>query len=137
MSTKKKIGKLDEFLKKHEGNFDPHKGTDPKLLFEIIHRNHRRKKAKDFVTKPGSYRRVLNRKKKGIGCLFFESNTKENDKFEGNFVLIAREVVKKLPIKPIVQYDSTCFLCKSNQIKVNIQGKLWRKHSTACWRDML
>ena len=31
--------------------------------------------------------------------------------------------------KPIVQYSSSCHLCKTNSVVPKIQGKPWRKHS--------
>ena len=93
---------------------------------------------------PGSWRSVLNRRKKEFGCLFWESKAKENgiirEKIDGNFRLFAKKRFKKVrkfgyskPIqrlaKPIVQFTSVCLFCKTNSVIPRIQGKLGRKHS--------
>ena len=99
------------------------------------------KKPKQRIKVPGSYKSVLNRKNKDLGCLFLETRAKENDivkdKVEGNFVLLARKRydIRKTPsthpkqTKPIVQYSEVCILCKLNYVVPKIQGKPWRKHS--------
>lgn len=89
----------------------------------------------------GSYRRVLNRNK-AIGCLFSESKSIKggSDKTETKFQIIGRrqELYGKNPkkkrrsIKPIIKYDSSCLLCKSNLVVPRTKGKLWRKNA---WID--
>ena len=83
---------------------------------------------KTKLSKPGSFKSVLNRKNKAIGCLFVSTTFEEN---LGNFVVLAREKAKKSSeeILPIVKYSQKCLLCKSDLVKIATEkGKFWRKN---------
>ena len=131
-------------------NFETNDIPSSAVMFTLVHEIKEKRKIcpKKLETKlkvvPGSYKSVLNRKNKDFGCLFWQSNAKENgviqNKIEQNFVLLAQRrfqkigksggskpILKKTP--PIVQYSRDCILCKSNLIVPKIQGKPWRKHS--------
>ena len=81
--------------------------------------------------KPGSYRAVLNRrKKKTVGCLILETKSeKDPDKWkhagvgaDGNFYLIAATNGE-----PILQYSKACNLCKSSDIWVKKSKNIHRQ----------
>ena len=132
--------KLEEFLRKkdieHEENSPlktvideiiKHKTILPRWNFHKDSKGHFQFQ-KTKLSKPGSFKSVLNRKNKAIGCLFVSTTFEEN---LGNFVVLAREKAKKSSeeILPIVKYSQKCLLCKSDLVKIATEkGKFWRKN---------
>ena len=74
---------------------------------------------------PGSYRRILKRKKHCKGVLFWDS-TKRDDRTENivkqNFKLIAHTGPPEPP-----KYNNKCYLCKTDKVLIKMAQKLGRK----------
>ncbi len=95
----------------------------PKWNYHKDHFGKNQYKKTNRILKPGSYKRVLNRRNKSLGCLFWESKA-TSDKTEGKFSLLASKNKQ-----PIIGYTKKCILCKTHKVLPKIRRKIWRKHS--------
>ena len=101
---------MEKFLQEkgyQTDNFNPPMLT---LLSEIEEKAKKKvnlKSNRKFKVLPGSYKSVLNRRNKDLGCLFWESKARNENgtvqsKVEGDFILLARKRFKKIRISGTV-----------------------------------